>query len=58
MYKVVQYSPYGTIVMLRNLSRAEAQEAAREYTMQRSQRQWAHTYEVEKAKAKKEKTFE
>ena len=57
MYKVVQYSPYGTIVMHRNLSRAEAQEAAREYTMQRSQRQWAHTYEVEKVEEKKEKNF-
>ena len=49
MYKVVEYSPYGMIVLHRNLSKAEAQEAANEYTMQRSMRQWSHTYEVEKA---------
>jgi len=51
MYKVVEYSPYGMIVLHRNLTKAEAQKAANEYTMRRSMRQWSHTYEVEKENA-------
>ena len=51
MYKVVEYSPYGMIVLHRNLTKAEAQEAANEYTMQRRAAQWSATYEVEKVNA-------
>ena len=51
MYKVVEYSPYGMIVLHRNLSKQAAINHANVYTMRRSMRQWSYIYEVEKENA-------